>query len=90
MSGFEGNGSRRHDFGRPTRCRVLVEVAGRDVAFENAGHADDEAGLERHRITVVATDRERPRWRSTVIDRIGGSLASSTAHVAGWDASAEP
>jgi hypothetical protein len=79
-----GGSAHAHSFGRPTRCRILVEVAMRDDEFQPEGRR------ERHRITVVATSTPRPRWRSVLIDRIGADLANVIDHVGEWHPDAEP
>jgi hypothetical protein len=79
-----GGAAHAHSFGRPTLCRVLVEVATRDEEFRPDGRR------EMHRITVVATSTPQPRWRSVLIDRIGSDLAKAIDHVGEWHPAEEP
>jgi hypothetical protein len=66
-----------YDFGRPLRCRILVQVSGRD----EAQYDDGDNMLEHHIITIAPVLDEQPRWRSAAIDDVGRGFEEVAAHV---------
>jgi len=62
---------KRHDFGSPQRCRVLVAVTGRDEASDPANPP------EVHHVWVQVVHRPTPRWRSQTSDATSGYLSGT-------------